>query len=77
MKSLSRSTARIADVSSIAGVRFGHSTTRRRGARRPPPREDPAQARHALAGGLDNRTTGSGTVNLVDPAALAPTDRGE
>ena len=28
----------------IASVRFGHSTTRRRGARRPPPREDPAQA---------------------------------
>src|SRR5262249_42002749 len=24
----------------IAGVRFGHSTTRRRGGRRPPPRED-------------------------------------
>ena len=43
----------------IASVRFGHSTTRRRGARRPPPREDPAQARHALAGGFDNRTIGS------------------
>jgi hypothetical protein len=25
----------------------------------PPPREDPAQARHALAGGFDNCTTGS------------------
>src|SRR5215469_863271 len=28
----------------IASVRFGHSTTRRQRARRPPPREDPAQA---------------------------------
>jgi len=35
------------------------SGTRRRAAWRPPPREDPAQARHALAGGFDNRTTGS------------------
>jgi hypothetical protein len=43
----------------IAGVRFGRSPTRRRGDRRPPPREDPAQARRALAGGFDNRTTGS------------------
>ena len=43
----------------IAGVRFGRSTTRGRGDRRPPPREDPAQARRALAGGFDNRTTGS------------------
>src|SRR6516162_3647086 len=43
----------------ITGVRFGHSTARRRGAWRPPPREDPAQARHALAGGFDNRTIGS------------------
>ena len=42
----------------IASVRFGHSTARRRGARRPP-REDPAQARRALAGGFDNRNTGS------------------
>jgi hypothetical protein len=32
---------------------------RRQGARRPPPREDPAQARHAPAGGFDNRTIGS------------------
>ena len=37
----------------ITGVRFGHSTARRRGAWRPPPREDPAQRRRALAGGFD------------------------
>ena len=43
----------------IPNVRFRHSTIRRRRARRPPPREDPAQARHALAGGFDNRTIGS------------------
>jgi hypothetical protein len=43
----------------IAGVRFGHLTTRRRGGRRTPPREDPAQARHALADGFDNCTIGS------------------
>ena len=42
----------------IPNLRFRHSTVRRQGARRPPPREDPAQARHAPAGGFDNRTTG-------------------
>ena len=42
----------------IPNLRFRHSTIRRQGARRPPPREDPAQARHAPAGGFDNRTTG-------------------
>jgi hypothetical protein len=41
----------------IAGVRFGHSTSRRRGGRRPPPRKDLAQTGPALAGGFDNRTT--------------------
>jgi len=42
-----------------ADVRFGRSMTRRRDGRLPPPSEDPAQTRHALAGGFDNRTTGS------------------
>jgi hypothetical protein len=32
----------------IAGVRFGHSTSRRRGGRRPQPRKDLAQTGHAL-----------------------------
>ena len=41
----------------IAGVRFGHSTSRRRGNRRPPPRKDLAQTGHAPAGDFDNRTT--------------------
>ena len=43
----------------IADVRFGHSMTRRRDGRRPPLSEDPAQTRHAFAGGFDNRITGS------------------
>ena len=47
-----------ATAAPIPNVRFRHSTIRRPGARRRPPREDPAQARHAPAGGFDNRTTG-------------------